>query len=73
MGWIVFQFAVSVAAGIGAVWWDRYLWGGDMEHVAYGLTMWAAFFGFCVARGVMFLIVWARFGWASARSMRMLD
>ena len=69
--WIAFQFVVSVAAGVAAMWWDDHLWHQGTHNV--GLILFAAIFGFFVARSLTFLLVWARYGWAAARSMRMLD
>lgn len=69
--WMAFQFTVSVVAGGFAMWWDDHLWHQGTHNV--GLILAAAIFGFMVARGVTFFIVWAMYGWTSARSMRMLD
>ncbi len=67
--WMAFQFTLSVAAGVLAMWWDGYLWGARPGEK--GLTLWGFIVGLAVSRAVMFLIVWARYGWAAARSMRM--
>jgi hypothetical protein len=69
--WIAFQFTVSVLAGGLAMWWDDHLWHQGTHNV--GLVIFAAIFGFAVARGLTFLIVWWMYGWTAARSMRMLD
>ncbi len=69
--WLAFQFAISVVAGSFAIWWDGYLWHRDPHNL--GLTLWGVLVGFAVTRSVMFLIVWTRYGWTAARSMRMLD
>jgi len=69
---IVLQFAVSLIAGIGAILWDQHLWGPDHGN-RVGLNLWGAIVGIFAAYGVTFLIVWARFGWKAARSVRFLD
>lgn len=66
-GWMIFQFCVSVAAGSVALWWDDH----QSTPGQGGSVLWGFVVGLFAARAVMFPIVWARFGWASARSMRM--
>jgi O-antigen/teichoic acid export membrane protein len=69
---IVLQLAVSIAAGIAAILWDQHMRGsGHGDRV--GLLLWGALVGIFAAYGVTFLIVWARFGWKAARTVRFLD
>lgn len=70
---MVLQFALSVAAGCVAIWWDHHLWGYDPTKWNFPLALWGALVGFAFTRGVTFLFVWCRYGWLAARSMRMLD
>jgi hypothetical protein len=70
--WSVFQFIVSV---IGAILF-MVAWHagpGTLGSSDAALPILAVVVGYWVNKGVMFLIIWARFGRASARSMRLLD
>ncbi len=64
--WMLFQYAVSVVAGALAI-----TYAGSHDPDNHGNLLFGFFAGLIAARAVMFLIVWARFGWASARSMSM--
>lgn len=64
--WMVFQFAVSVVVGCFVYSWDQ-----RTAPTSSGSTLAGLIAGFLVARGMMFLIIWARFGWTAARSMSM--
>jgi hypothetical protein len=66
MGWMIFQFCISVTAGSIVYWDDRRLSPHSTGSILAGFIG-----GLIAARAVMFLITWVRFGWKSARSMRM--
>lgn len=66
--WMLFQFAVSVGAGCWVYWDDIQTMGPNNGALLAGFIA-----GLVAARLAMFLIVWLRFGWSAARSMRMSD
>lgn len=74
-GWEIFQFIISVIGGIlFVVAWNTV---GPGAH-PFGqegqlLPIFALIAGYWFNKTIMFCIIWARFGFASARSMRMLD
>jgi hypothetical protein len=69
---MAFQFIVSVTGGILFVlaWYSYTKPFGDADKTVPILALIA---GYWFNKGVMFCIIWARFGRAAARSMRMLD
>ena len=65
-GWMVFQFVLSCVVGI---WAASEAWKADPTNPA---NIWVGFIvGLLVTRAVMFLVVWPRFGWKAATSMRL--
>lgn len=66
-GWMLFQFAVSVIAGCAVFAWMRH----DPQVDGKTATFGGFLVGLVAARGAMFFVTWTRFGWHSARSMRM--
>lgn len=65
--WMIFQYGVSVIAGCLTFWWMMQ----DKLTDARAATFGGFLVGLVAARFVMFLITWGRFGWHSARSMKM--
>jgi hypothetical protein len=66
MGWMIFQFCVSVVVGCAVYWDDQHYAPRSNGSILAGFIV-----GLIAARVVMFLITWVRFGWKAARSMRM--
>jgi hypothetical protein len=65
--WMAVQFAVSVGAGCAV-----YAWMMRDPKVTTGPAVFGGFLvGLVATRAVMFGVTWVRFGWRTARSMRM--
>ena len=71
--WVAFQLSVGIGFGCLAMWWDRHLWGYSPSLWGGALPVWGFIVGLTATRAIMFGIAWYRFGWAAARSVRMLD
>lgn len=73
--WMVFQFVVSViGGGLFVLTWNTVGPGAHpLGSEGQLLPVFALIAGYWFNKTVMFIIIWARFGLASARSMKMLD
>jgi hypothetical protein len=70
--WMVFQFVVSVVGG-GLFMLAWHAGPGTLGSSDQALPIVAVVAGYWFNKGIMYCIFWARFGRASARSMKMLD